>query len=282
MDDSDVFSTEGNTLPSTPTWAIASVMATFVFISLLLEHFIRYVTRCLARTRKRSLYQSLERIKEELMLLGFISLFMSVLATVFLEICVDESSYNRQVTICKQSMHLNEDLQEKNGFFLFYRYVIDHHTRSEHMCPKGKRPFVSFEDIHEIHGLLFVTAATHIVYSCMTVRFALLKVWSWSSWENDAHGDSYNNFADISKEASLDRHFLFTLYHTSKPWNFKRFLVWMACFIRQFSNAIDRADYLTIRSGFIAAHKLDRTYNFHTYIVRCMEDDFTRIVGIRY
>ncbi|KAH7289009.1 hypothetical protein KP509_31G053500 [Ceratopteris richardii] len=186
------------------------------------------------------------------MLLGFISLFMSVLATVFLEICVDESSYNRQVTICKQSMHLNEDLQEKNGFFLFYRYVIDHHTRSEHMCPKGKRPFVSFEDIHEIHGLLFVTAATHIVYSCMTVRFALLKVWSWSSWENDAHGDSYNNFADISKEASLDRHFLFTLYHTSKPWNFKRFLVWMACFIRQFSNAIDRADYLTIRSGFIA------------------------------
>ncbi|KAH7289007.1 hypothetical protein KP509_31G053400 [Ceratopteris richardii] len=215
------------------------------------------------------------------MLLGFISLFMSALATIFIEICVDESSYNRQITICyKHRMRLRVGVQRNNRLQFFNRYVLGYPKQSDHMCPKGKTPFITLEDIHEVHSLLFLTVITHIVYSCMTVVFALLKVQSWRSWENDAHGDGFKSFADISKEASLDRHFMFTLYHTSKPWNFKRFLVWMACFMRQFGKAVERADYLTIRSGFIAAHKLDHSYNFHSYVVRCMEDDFTRIVGI--
>jgi len=52
-------------------------------------------------------------------------------------------------------------------------------------------------------------------------------------------------------------------------------------FFRQFFRSVRRADYLTLRHGFIAAHLSPGTkFNFRKYIKRSLEDDFKTVVGI--
>ncbi|TXG73750.1 hypothetical protein EZV62_002329 [Acer yangbiense] len=69
------------------------------------------------------------------------------------------------------------------------------------------------------------------------------------------------------------------------------------CFFRQFGRSVVRADYLTLRNGFITYccfyeyllimfflsmqnHNLTPKYDFHSYMIRSMEEEFQRIVGV--
>ncbi|KAG5032832.1 hypothetical protein JHK82_016399 [Glycine max] len=51
-------------------------------------------------------------------------------------------------------------------------------------------------------------------------------------------------------------------------------------FLRQFWNSVGRTDYLTLRKGFIMNHNLTLKYDFHSYMVQSMEEDFQMIVGV--
>nr|CAB3456201.1 unnamed protein product [Digitaria exilis] len=68
------------TLEYTPTWIVAAVCCVIVVISLRLK-----------KGSKKPLYDALLKIKEELMLLGFISLLLSVFQGPAQKICVQES-----------------------------------------------------------------------------------------------------------------------------------------------------------------------------------------------
>ncbi|THG20393.1 hypothetical protein TEA_013235 [Camellia sinensis var. sinensis] len=52
------------------------------------------------------------------------------------------------------------------------------------------------------------------------------------------------------------------------------------CFFRQFGNSVVRADYLTLRKAFIVNHNLTSKYDFHSYMIRSMEEEFQKIVGV--
>ncbi|KAG5546090.1 hypothetical protein RHGRI_018312 [Rhododendron griersonianum] len=52
------------------------------------------------------------------------------------------------------------------------------------------------------------------------------------------------------------------------------------CFFRQFGNSVVRADYLTLRKAFILNHNLTPKYDFHSYMIRSMEEEFQKIVGV--
>ncbi|KAH9617891.1 hypothetical protein KSS87_007842 [Heliosperma pusillum] len=57
-------------------------------------------------------------------------------------------------------------------------------------------------------------------------------------------------------------------------------IVSQTCFLRQFGRSVERADYLTLRKGFITNHNLTIKYDFHSYMIRSMEEEFQRIVGV--
>ncbi|KAL2477554.1 MLO-like protein 4 [Forsythia ovata] len=80
----------------------------------------------------------------------------------------------------------------------------------------------------------------------------------------------------------MRRQSTFALHHTSHPWSRNRVLIWMLCFVKQFRNSVLKSDYSALRLGFITNHKLPLSYNFHKYMVRSMEDEFYRIVGISW
>ncbi|KAK1384568.1 hypothetical protein POM88_022303 [Heracleum sosnowskyi] len=68
--------------------------------------------------------------------------------------------------------------------------------------------------------------------------------------------------------------------HTSF-WTKSPILFYLVCFLRQFFRSVTRADYLTMRHGFISVHLAPGTkFDFQKYIKRSLEDDFKVVVGI--
>ncbi|MFS7980522.1 hypothetical protein Hanom_Chr10g00940431 [Helianthus anomalus] len=69
-------------------------------------------------------------------------------------------------------------------------------------------------------------------------------------------------------------------FHSSNSMVINGFFSWMVCFFRQFGRSVVRADYLTLRKAFILNHNLTSKYDFHSYMIRSMEEEFQRIVGV--
>ncbi|KAL6967293.1 MLO-like protein 12 [Sarracenia purpurea var. burkii] len=81
----------GRSLEETPTWAVAVVCFVLVAISFVIEHIIHLIGKWLKRKHKRALYEALEKMKSELMLLGLISLLLTVGQSPISKICISES-----------------------------------------------------------------------------------------------------------------------------------------------------------------------------------------------
>ncbi|KAK8952508.1 MLO-like protein 4 [Platanthera zijinensis] len=82
---------EGRSLAETPTWSVATVTTVMVFVCLLVERSICRLGKWLKRTKRKAMLASLEKIREELVLLGLISLMLSQTARWISEICVPSS-----------------------------------------------------------------------------------------------------------------------------------------------------------------------------------------------
>ncbi|PSS02882.1 MLO-like protein [Actinidia chinensis var. chinensis] len=275
---------EGRSLEETPTWTVATVTTVMVFVCLLVERSIYRFGNWLRKTRRKALFASLERIKEELMLLGLISLLLGQWASWISEICVNSSILSRRFYICSEEEYgINEKILFTKTLSLNETDIPPRglsHT-SYHQCGEGREPFVSYEGLEQLHRFLFVLAITHVLYSCIAVGLAMSKIYSWRKWENQASlALDANLQARVNKV--MKRQSTFVLHHASHPWSRSRILIWMLCFLRQFKSSIQKSDYLALRLGFITNHKLPNSYNFHRYMVRSMEDEFYGIVGISW
>ncbi|KAL6967287.1 hypothetical protein U1Q18_033090 [Sarracenia purpurea var. burkii] len=104
----------GRSLEETPTWAVAVVCFVLVAISIVIEHIIHLIGKWLKRKHKKALYEALEKLKSELMLLGFLSLLLTVGQGPISKICISES-LGATWHPCSRSEEakLNEDGEEE-------------------------------------------------------------------------------------------------------------------------------------------------------------------------
>ncbi|MFS7964615.1 hypothetical protein Hanom_Chr08g00752421 [Helianthus anomalus] len=59
-------------------------------------------------------------------------------------------------------------------------------------------------------------------------------------------------------------------------------LGWLQSFFKQFYGSVTEADYIALRLGFIMMHcRGNQKFNFHKYMMRALEDDSRKVVGIR-
>ncbi|KAL4311458.1 hypothetical protein GQ457_01G004680 [Hibiscus cannabinus] len=297
---------ETRSVSSTPTWSTATVLTVFVTVSLILERSIHRLTHWLKKTERKPLLKALDKMKEELMLLGFMSLLLVATSEAISDICIPSRFYTATFAPCSRPEFDEED-------------EIDS-SKERHLT--GHEPFVSYEGLEQLHRFIFVMAITHIAYSCLTMLLAVVKVHSWRAWEEEAHTnqhgfltgkfnfkqfdasiheincdhshaiddskffktlyDDYSLFAAAQARQSLMRtQTAFVLHHRANPLTKSRVVIWVICYFRQFGWSVVRADYLTLRKGFIINHKLSPNYDFHDYMVRSMEEEFRMIVGIR-
>ncbi|CAI9787737.1 unnamed protein product [Fraxinus pennsylvanica] len=268
-------SEELRSLALTPTWSVASVLTIFVAVSLLVERSIHRLGNWLKKTDRKPLLAAVEKMKEELMLLGFISLLLTATSSIISNICIPSKFYNSAFAPCTmQEVKEENDNKDMNGTFRVLNGL------NQNTCRKNYEPFVSYEGLEQLHRFIFVMAITHISYSCLTMLLAIVKIHSWRVWEDEAHMDRHNSLTEITRAKTLQRQSTFVRVHTSTPMARHSILIWVTCFFRQFGRSVVRADYLSLRKGFITNHNLTSKYDFHSYMVRSMEEEFQRIVGV--
>ncbi|KAI4296221.1 hypothetical protein L6164_036196 [Bauhinia variegata] len=271
-------------LAETPTYSVASVVTVMVFVCLFVERSIYKFGRWLQKTRRKALFASLEKIKEELMLLGLISLLLAQCARWISEICVNSSLFNSEFFICtEEEIGMTKRILFESSSSSDESTAIPRGLNSgiTHQCGEGREPFVSYEGLEQLHRFLFVLGITHVLYSCLAVALAMSKIYSWRRWENQASIAADGNLQE-RKIKVMRRQTTFVFHHASHPWSRTPILNWMLCFLRQFRSSIRKSDYLALRLGFITEHKLPLSYNFHRYMVRSMEDELQGILGISW
>ncbi|EXB76298.1 MLO-like protein 11 [Morus notabilis] len=263
-------SKETRSLALTPTWSVATVLTIFVAVSLLVERSIHRLSNWLRKTNRKPLLEAVEKMKEELMLLGFISLLLTATSSIIANICIPSKFYNSAFAPCTRS-EIDEETEDNSS----------DEQRKLLMSP-GHEPFVSSEGLEQLHRFIFVMAVTHVSYSCLTMLLAIVKVHSWRVWEDEAHMDRHDSLTEITRHLTMRRQSTFVKVHvhTSTPPVRNSLLIWVTCFFRQFGHSVVRADYLTLRKGFIMNHNLTLKYDFHSYMIRSMEEEFQRIVGV--
>ncbi|KAH7664545.1 Mlo-related protein, partial [Dioscorea alata] len=90
----------------TPTWAVALVCAVFILISIFLEKWTSSHWTWLTDNNKKPVFEAHERIKSELMILGFISLLSSFGMNYISKICIPEKAANGKVVlVSSEALH---------------------------------------------------------------------------------------------------------------------------------------------------------------------------------
>ncbi|KAJ7944154.1 MLO-like protein [Quillaja saponaria] len=279
---------EGRSLTETPTWAVATVITFFVTLSFLSESSLKQFGKWLDKTKRKSLLAALEKIKEELMLFGLLSLLMGHWIFFVAKICVKSSALSSQFYPCEVDdfQTAKHTLDLRSGFTnktVFKEQVIKR-LQIKDYCPEGHESFASYESLEQLHQFVFVLGITHVFYSFVAIVLAAIKIYSWRTWENDGKSLAIQSLQDAPQATpnsmKMERLSTFVFHRTSHPWSQHRVLVWLLCFSRQFWSSVNRADYMALRLGFITTHQLPLSYDFLNYMLRSMDEEFRDIVGI--
>ncbi|MCL7027275.1 hypothetical protein MKW94_027444 [Papaver nudicaule] len=286
---------EGKSLFETPTWAVATVVTVMVSVGILVTRSLERFGNWLGSTKRKALLSALQKIKEELMLFGLLSLLMSHFAIWISKICLKSSALSSRFFPCTEEgynkvprkvvLHFTSLNSLNHSIFArhdekLHKFPSHHHE----YCPEGHEPLASYESLEQLHRLLFVLGVVHVSYNFASIALAMLKIYSWKSWESQARSMALegeeSQGSTVNSRKSLNRLSTFVFHHTSHPWSKNKVLVWMLCFSRQFWSSINRADYMALRFGFLTTHQLHLAYDFHNYMLRSLDDEFRDIVGI--
>ncbi|XP_047338645.1 MLO-like protein 15 [Impatiens glandulifera] len=282
------------TLEYTPTWVVAIVCTVIVGISLIVERGLHYTGKYLKGKNQKPLYESLLKIKEELMLLGFISLLLTVTQDRIQKICIPEHLGDTWLPCNKNSVKTTDHWQMTGASFFFpttthylfseapvtaRRLLAEEATNS---CGKGKVPLLSLTALHHLHIFIFVLAVAHVIFSVLTIILGGAKIRSWKHWEEsilkdqNSQDDSEEKFIHVQDHAFIKGRFLGFGKDTAVT-------SWLLSFFKQFFGSVTKSDYRTLRLGFITTHcKGNPKFNFYKYMIRALEADFKKVVGISW
>nr|KYP44704.1 MLO-like protein 12 [Cajanus cajan] len=280
-------------LEETPTWAVAVVCFVLLAISIIIEHIIHAIGKWFKKKHKSALYESLEKVKGELMMLGFISMLLTVFEGPLSKICISQN-----VASTWHPCHKPKSDTGTNGRKLLqYLELISRRVlaaKANDKCAEkailmhyvafnlqGRVAFVSAYGIHQLHIFIFVLAVFHILQCIITLALGRTKMRRWKKWEDETKTIEYQFYNDperfrFAKDTTFGQRHLNTWSHSSIS-------LWIVSFFRQFFGSVKKVDYFALRHGFITAHLApgsDARFDFQKYIKRSLDEDFKVVVGI--
>ncbi|XP_061948948.1 MLO-like protein 10 isoform X1 [Populus nigra] len=270
-------------LDQTPTWAVASVCAVIIIISILLEKILHKVGTWFTEKHKQALFEALEKVKAELMILGFISLLLTFGQYNIAKICVPQDvagtmlPCKKQGVTDKSSSTKGEEEPGRRLLWFDRRFLAG--AKGAVKCKDGYEQLITVDGLHQLHILIFFLACFHVLFSVITMTLGRLKTRAWKRWELETLSHDYE-FSNDPSRFRLTHETSFVRSHTSF-WTRIPFFFYVGCFIRQFFISVSKSDYLTLRNGFITVHLAPGSkFNFQKYIKRSLEDDFKLVVGV--
>ncbi|WOK96512.1 hypothetical protein Cni_G05219 [Canna indica] len=273
-------------LEFTPTWIVASVCIVIIFISLLVERLLHHLGKVLKRKNQKPLFEALQKVKEELMLLGFISLLLTVFQGAIQNICIPER-WTLHMLPCKREESTDSlgtaHFQSAFSAGIFggrRRLLSGDGSGADHCLNKGKVPLLSLEAIHQLHIFIFVLAVTHVAFSALTMLLGGAKIRQWKHWEESIQKKITG---DASKTVAHVHQFEFIKDRFKGIGANSVIISWLHSFVKQFYASVTESDYTTMRLGFIMTHcKGHPKFDFHKYMIRALEADFKKVVGISW
>ncbi|KAK0608191.1 hypothetical protein LWI29_026959 [Acer saccharum] len=233
----------------------------------------------LKRKNQKPLFEALQKIKEELMLLGFISLLLTVCQNTIAKICIPQHLSTKWMPCKKQ-----QDNQTKttSHFFSFVspdgilrRLLAEASSSSsqDYCSQKGEVALLSTTALHHLHIFIFVLAVAHVTFCALTILFGGAKIRQWKHWEESVSKDKFDaqEFTHVQDHDFIKNRFR----GVGKSFS-------LQSFCKQFYGSVTKTDYTTLRLGFIMTHcRGNPKFDFHKYMMRVFEADFKKVVGIR-
>ncbi|OEL13310.1 MLO-like protein 13, partial [Dichanthelium oligosanthes] len=259
---------EEASLAHTPTWVVATVCLIIVAVSLAAERFLHYLGKYLKHKGQKALFSALQRLKEELMLLGFISFVLSLSQGFIANICIPETATDFMLP-CKREDHSVAEEGPK-------------------ICKKkGDVPLLSLEALHQLHIFIFVLGLVHVVFCATTILLSGAKMRKWKRWETEIHREIDEKLEQARIEGKDTP--LSSVLQRNHQGEFVRERTkgfWMklaaTAFLKQFCDSVSKSDYEALRSAFVLIHLPNKPdFDFHKYMIRAVEHEFKRVVGIR-
>ncbi|TKY68773.1 MLO protein 1 [Spatholobus suberectus] len=293
---------EGSDLEFTPTWVVAVVCSVIVAASFAAERFLHYGGKFLKKKNQKPLYEALLKVKEELMLLGFISLLLTVTQNGIVKICVPVSWTNHMLPCSLEDKEKEESKTTISHFQTFFSFSnisgtarrllgeseSENHQPATgeklgHCAAKGKVPLLSLEALHHLHIFIFVLAIVHVTFCVLTVIFGGLRIRQWKSWEDSIGNENYETQPALGPTVTHVHQHAFIQNRFTGFGKDSTVLGWVKSFFKQFYGSVTKLDYETLRLGFITTHcRGNPKFNFHKYMIRALEDDFKKVVGISW
>ncbi|KAL6563556.1 hypothetical protein OROGR_002515 [Orobanche gracilis] len=269
---------EGSTLEFTPTWVVAVVCTLIVAISLALERLLHYIGKYLKKTNQKPLFEALQKVKEELMLLGFISILLTVFQSRIVKICVPIDTMKHFLP-CSLPSEESDAAPEGHG-----RRLLAEATSGGYCASKDKVPLLSLEALHHLHIFIFVLAIVHVTFSVLTVVFGGAKIRQWKQWEDAIAEDNYDTGHALEPQVTHVRQHDFIKNRFSGMGKCSAIMGWLVSLILEAILWIRHQIRLCSSPlGFIMTHcRGNPKFNFHKYMIRALEADFKKVVGISW
>ncbi|XP_028078559.1 MLO-like protein 12 isoform X2 [Camellia sinensis] len=247
-------------LEDTPTWAVATICFVLISSSLLIEYVLLLLSKYFNKKRRKSLFQALDKIKSELIMLGFISLLLTISERQIAKICIPKSV---------------------GETFLPCQRITSDGEEATKCAEQGKLSLLSRTGVRQLQFLIFVLALFHVFSCFLTFSLGMAKMKRWKSWEAQTRTLEYQ-FSNDPRRIQLTHQTSFGRQHL-QFWSEHRYLRLLACFFRQFYKSVSEVDYFTLRHGFIMAHFAEGShFDFQKYLKRVLEKDFGVVVGISF
>nr|CAB3479069.1 unnamed protein product [Digitaria exilis] len=266
---------ESTALEFTPTWIVAAVCSLIVVVSLAAERCLHHLGKAFKGKNQKALFEALLKVKEELMLLGFISLLLTVSQGMIQRICIPKewTIYMLPCHSAKEQAELSPS--ETHGLAAGIlgpsrrRLLAEGVPGAQHCQKKGEVPLLSVEALHQLHIFIFILAIAHVIFCVLTMLLGSARIRQWKHWEDEFQKNATENGSSV-------------MFGPHVMTNSLRFY-FQHSFGKQFYGSVTKSDYTTMRLGFIKTHcRANPKFDFHRYMLRALEADFKKVVGISW
>ncbi|MCO5614545.1 hypothetical protein L7F22_068828 [Adiantum nelumboides] len=232
--------------------------------------------QCAGRYNHAAFLHAFEKMKDELLMVGILSLALATGQDAFTKACVRASWY-KHARLCDdygkdatKAIHVSIHSQQ--------RRQLAAAADATSTCKAGHVEFISATGIHDLHIFIFTLAAVHIVFTVIIIAIGMWIVGRWKAWEARV---ADKEKLIIGGGARITVQTTFVRRRATSKWLKNPIVAGVAAFFKQFFRTVTESDYVTLRGGFIKNHFADNPgFNFYNYIQRSFQDDFKHVVGI--
>ncbi len=243
----------GRGLEETSSLSVFAVFVFFLVASQIIEKIFHCMHHKFEHWGQEGLLMALGKVKEELMLMGFVSLLLIAFEEDILQICVNMKNVGG-VPLEHQSLCPNAYAKKMakaaaasssgcGGGGNYSRRMLlastaDRRDLAAADVNKCQDQFIEQAALHQTHIIIFYIAMMHIFLGILMMYTASKKVLGWAKWEH--YGESDNEHASKLNIPPLREGW------KAPFWGF----------VEQFTQSVDPAAYVAIRRFFICKNKI--------------------------